>query len=90
MFDQLKDLYNLQKQAREMQGQLKKEEVTGESKDSVINLTLNGNYELIRIHVKEDATLSPSDIEKDVQQAYNDASSKLKSILAEKFKGMMG
>jgi DNA-binding protein YbaB len=89
MFGQLKDMYNLQKQAREMKKQLEAEEITGYSKDGQLNLTINGSYDLIRIHVKEDVQLSPADIEKAVKQAYDDANSRIKSILAEKFKGMM-
>lgn len=89
MFGQLKDLYNLQKQAKEMKQQLESEEVTGTSKDGMVHITLNGSYELKKVKVEESAQLSPSQIEQSVTQAYDDANTKLKSILMEKFKGMM-
>jgi DNA-binding protein YbaB len=89
MFGQLKDMYNLQKQAREMKKQLEAEEITGVSKDGMLNLTINGSYELVRVHVKEEAQLSPSQIEQNIRQAYDDANSRLRQILTEKFKGMM-
>lgn len=82
-------MYNLQKQAREMKKQLEAEEITGTSKDGLLNLTINGSYELIRVNVDENAQLSPSQIEQDIRQAYDDANSALKAILMEKFKGMM-
>lgn len=89
MFGQLKDLYNLQKQAREMKKQLEAEQITGTSRDGQISVTLNGSYELISVKVNPEAQLSPSEIEQGFRQAYDDANGKLKSILAEKFKGMM-
>ena len=89
MFGQIKDLYNLQKQAREMKKQLESEQIAGTSKDGTITLTLNGSYELVAVKVDESARLSPSQIEQGISQAYEDANSKLRAILAEKFKGMM-
>ncbi len=89
MFGQMKDMYNLQKQAREMKKQLESEEVTGNSKDGNLSITINGSYELKRVKVAESAQLSPSQIEDAIKQAYEDANSHLKSILMEKFKGMM-
>jgi DNA-binding protein YbaB len=89
MFGQLKDMYNLQKQAREMKKQLESENVTGSSKDGQIQLTINGSYELQSVKVAADAQLSPSEIENGIRQAYEDANGQLKSILMEKFKGMM-
>jgi DNA-binding protein YbaB len=89
MFGQLKDMYNLQKQAREMKKQLESEQITGTSKDGLIQLTINGSYELLSVKVSPEAQLSPADIEKGVKQAYEDANSRIKSILMEKFKGMM-
>jgi DNA-binding protein YbaB len=89
MFGQLKDMYNLQKQAREMKKQLEAEEITGTSKDGLVHITINGSYDLRNVRVNEEAQLSPSQIEQDIKQAYEDANSRIKSILMEKFKGMM-
>lgn len=89
MFGQLKDMYSLQKQAREMKKQLEAEEVTGSSKDETIKITINGSYEVKRVHVSPESQLTPDQIETNIQQAYNDANEQLRSILMEKFKGMM-
>lgn len=85
----MKDLYNLQKQAREMQNQMKSIQVTGTSKDGKISIVLNGSYELIRVAVAPDAALQPSEIEAGVTQAFNDASAQVKTLLMDKFKGMV-
>lgn len=89
MFGQIKDLYNLQKQAREMKKQLESEQVTGTSKDETIHITINGSYDLLSVKVNQDAQLSPSQIENNIKQAYEDANGQIKTILMEKFKGMM-
>lgn len=89
MFGQMKDLYNIQKQAREMKKQLEAEAVTGTSKDGSIKMTINGSYELLSVKISPDAQLSPAGLEQGVTQAFNDASAQIKSILMEKFKGMM-
>lgn len=72
-----------------MKKQLEAEEITGSSKDGLIHITLNGSYELIGTKVNEEAQLSPTQIAQDIQQAYDDANARIKSILMEKFKGMM-
>jgi DNA-binding protein YbaB len=89
MFGQMKDLYNMQKQAREMKKQLEAEQITGSSKDGAIQLTINGSYDLLSVKVNQDSQLSPSQIEAGIRQAYEDANSQLKAALMEKFKGMM-
>jgi DNA-binding protein YbaB len=89
MFGQLKDLYNLQKQAKDMKQQLESEQITGSSKDGQLHVTLNGSYELLNVKVEESAQLSPTQIEQNIKQAYDDANAKIKNVLMEKFKGMM-
>ena len=89
MFGQIKDLYNLRKQAQEMQKKLATELVTGFSDDKSFSLVLNGNQELIEVNVSPDINLSQPDIEKNIKQAYADAQTKLKSLLMQKFQGMV-
>jgi DNA-binding protein YbaB len=87
MFDKMKDLYNLQKQAKEMQRQMEQERVTGTSRDGTVQLTLNGSYDLINAEVTQ--TLEAPQAATNIKEAYNDASDKLKKVLASKFQGMM-
>ena len=41
MFGQMKDLYKMQKQAREMQKQMKKLKIKGKSDDEMIVISIN-------------------------------------------------
>ncbi|HYF97684.1 MAG TPA: YbaB/EbfC family nucleoid-associated protein [Coxiellaceae bacterium] len=89
MFDQLKDLYKLKKQADEMQRQLAQEQVSGQSKNGAVTITLDGTQEVKNVSVSTEAQLTAQQMETDIKQALDDAQHKLKSLLAEKFRGMM-
>jgi DNA-binding protein YbaB len=89
MFGQIKDLYNLRKQAQEMQKQMASEKVTGFSNDQTFSLTINGNQEVLEVNISPDINLSHPEIEKNIKQAFSDAQTKLKSLMVEKFQGMM-
>ncbi len=82
MFDQLKNLYNLQKQ-------LANEQVTGSSHDGAFHVTLNGNHELVKVDISPDINLDQPQVEKNIKEAHQDAQEKLKKLLAEKFQGML-
>ena len=89
MFDQIKDLYNLRKQASELQKQMAFEQVVGSSKNGTFHVTLNGNQELIKVDISPDIDLNQPEIEKNIKEAHADAQEKLKELLAQKFQGMM-
>ncbi len=65
------------------------EKVTGHSSNHTFSITLNGNQELLEVNISPDIDLNQPDIEKNIKQAYADAQDKLKSLMAEKLKGMM-
>ncbi len=87
MFGQLKDLYNLRKQAQELQKQLENEKITASSSDNLVTLTINGSHELIEVKINQDS--SKEQIANAFRDAYNKAQNDLKSILASKFQGML-
>lgn len=89
MFDQIKDLYNLRKQAQEMQKQMEQINITGASKDGRLKITLNGAQELVSVKCDTQEDINPSDVEKLIQEAHSDAQKQLKAVLVDKFKGMM-
>jgi len=89
MFDQLKDLYKLKKQADEMQKQLANEQVTGQSSNGVVTITMDGTQEVKNVSVATTTELNATQMEKDIKEALSDAQNKLKSLLAQKFRGMM-
>jgi DNA-binding protein YbaB len=88
MFDQLKDLYNLRKQAQELQSQLAGQRFTGSSKDSTIQIVMDGNHNLLDVIILPNAQMTPQNIKNGVLEAFNDAQNRLKSVLLDKFKGM--
>ncbi|MEO8065709.1 MAG: YbaB/EbfC family nucleoid-associated protein [Candidatus Doudnabacteria bacterium] len=85
MFDNIKDLYNLRKQAAELQNQLGSEKFTETSGN--VTLTLNGNQELLEVKITDGSDIK--NLETDFKNAYNKAQNKLKSALASKFQGML-
>jgi DNA-binding protein YbaB len=87
MFGQLKDLYNLRKQAQELQKQLEGEKITASSSDNLVTLTLNGNHELIEVKINDGS--NPDALARAFKDAYNKAQNDLKTLMAQKFQGMM-
>ena len=88
MFDQIKDLYNLKKQADQLQKQMAQELITAVSSDGMVSVTLNGNQELVDIKIT-DSELNAAKIEQGFKEAFSKAQSQLKNLMAEKFKGML-
>mgnify|MGYP001568332482 CR=1 FL=1 len=89
MLDKLKDLYNLQKQARELQSRLAAERVEGASRDGSFRVALNGNQEIVSVVVSETVNLSREAVERNSKEAFSDALAKLKNLLAAKMREMM-
>jgi DNA-binding protein YbaB len=89
MLDKLKDMYQLQKQAREMQARLAQERVEGVSRDGSFRVALNGNQEVLSVSVAEQTNLSRELVEQNMKEAFSDALSKLKNLLASKMREIM-
>jgi DNA-binding protein YbaB len=97
MFDQIKDLYKLQKEAREMQKKMKTVIVEGFSDDEDVKVRMNGLQELEDIEIA-DELLSPQnkkELTKALMQAIKDAQKRLQKELAKdmdmsQIKSMLG
>ena len=89
MLAQLKNLYNLRKQAQEMHKMLAAEQITGRSNNGIFSITINGNHEVLRVNVSENINLNHPEIEKNIKEAFDDAQSQLKEVLARKFQGLL-
>jgi DNA-binding protein YbaB len=87
MFDQIKNLYNLKKQAEELQKQMAGEKFTGTA--GVVSLTLNGNQDLIDVQIASSESLDGQSIARDFQKAFRSAQDQMKRVMADKFKGMI-
>ncbi len=97
VFSQAKDLYKMQKEARDMQKKMKKIVVMGTSKDDLVEVKMDGTNEITAINM-DDSLLAPEmkeKLENDIKQALKDASKKLqkemmKDFDLDKMKSMLG
>ncbi len=87
MFGQLKDLYNLKKQAEELQKQLANEKFTGTS--GPVTITINGNQELLDVQISSVENSDANKLAKDFKTAFNQAQEQMKHVMADKFRGMV-
>lgn len=97
MFEGLKDMGKLLKQAKEMkvkmkkvQDELKKTKVTGSS--SGVEVIMTGELEVLEITIPEEF-LNPAQknrLEKEVKRAINDASKKAKDLASSKLSEVSG
>ncbi|HNZ70792.1 MAG TPA: YbaB/EbfC family nucleoid-associated protein [Candidatus Dojkabacteria bacterium] len=97
VFSQMKDLYKMQREAKDMQKKLRVEKIVGESDDSKVKLYMNGAQELEDIFI-DDSLLHEGMLEvikKGFKEAFKDYQKKLAKQLAGSFdvdelKRMMG
>ncbi|HPA25934.1 MAG TPA: YbaB/EbfC family nucleoid-associated protein [bacterium] len=83
MLSQLKDLYQLQSKAKEIQSKLANETITVEEQG--ISLTMNGSQEITNLSLPEN--LNKEDLEKNLPHIFNSAIKKVQTLMA---KMMMG
>lgn len=88
VFDQAKDLYKLQKQAKEIKKQLKNIHIEAES-DGVV-VICDGEQNFIETKIPEALAGETKRISKAVTEATNKAIKKSQAIAAEKMKDVMG
>jgi len=87
MFDNLKNLYAMKKQAEELQRQMAGEKINGSC--GLVNLTINGNQELLDVQINSTELVDPQTVASDFKKAYNVAQKEMKNMLSKRFKGMM-
>jgi DNA-binding protein YbaB len=90
MFNQMKDLYKMQKQAKEMKKMLKAIEVEAEE-DGVL-VVVNASQEIISVEIAEEklAPRKQKEDRKNIMTALQRATKKSQEIAAEKMKPLMG
>ena len=91
-FSKAKDLYRLQKQAREIQRELKDTEIEAKSNDGWVSVVFNGEQHLTEVTLSEEA-LKPEnkkELEKQIQNTVLQAISRSQALAAEKMKDVMG
>lgn len=91
-FGKIKDLYKLQKQAREIQKELKNTEIEAKSNDGWVTVVFNGEQHLQEIELTEEA-LKPEnkrELEKQLKNTISQAISRSQALASEKMKDVMG
>lgn len=90
MFQQMKDLYNMQKKAKQVQKELKLIEI--EAEEGGVIVVVNAAQEVISVNISDDV-FKPENkekIEKNIVIATTRAMEKAKKVAAEKMKPIMG
>ena len=91
MLDKMKQLYQLQKKAKEIQKELKDTEIEAKSSDGEVTVVFNGEQRLTDIVIAEDI-LKPErkkELEQIIIKVIGEASSKAQALAAEKTKDVM-
>lgn len=97
MFNQLKDIYKLQKEAREMQKKMKEVKIMGISDDEDVKIYMNGLQEVDTMEINDEllSVDSKKQLIKEIKGAMKDAQKKLQKELSKdmdisKLKNMLG
>lgn len=88
MFNKLKQINDLRKQAKDMQSQLAEVVVVGQSGGQRVMVTLDGNQTVQGVQISESG--ETEQLQRDIKDAFNDAAKKLQRELVTKMKGMGG
>jgi DNA-binding protein YbaB len=90
LFDKLKDVNEMRKQAKQIELTLAAETVTGKSSGDKIKITMDGNQKVLSVEVSPDVAGDKSEIARHIRQALEDLTNKHKKMLQSKFGGMLG
>lgn len=88
MFDKIKDVYALQKMAKEIKKELKNIHIEAEV-DSVI-VIVDGEQEVVEVKFPEETTPHLPKLAEATKKAFNKAIKKSQQVAAEKMKPVMG
>jgi len=91
-FSKAREMYQLQKQARAIQKELKNTEVEAKSNDGWVTVVMNGEQHLIDVQIANEA-LAPEnkmELEKDLKNTVTQAISRAQAYAAEKMKAIAG
>lgn len=89
MFDKIKDINEMRKQAKQIEMMLGAEEVTGKSAGEKIKITIDGNHKVKSVEVSDDIVGDRGTIARNVREAFEDVNNKHKKMLQQKFGSMM-
>ncbi len=90
LFDKIKDVNEMRKQAKQIELTLSAEQVTGSSSGGKIKITMDGNQKVLSVEVDPTVAGDKSEVARHIRQALEDLNSKHKKMLQSKFGNMMG
>jgi DNA-binding protein YbaB len=90
MFDKLKDINEMRKQAKQIEMMLGAEEVTGKSPGEKITITIDGNHKVKSVVVSDSIVGDRGEVARNIREAFEDVNTKHKKMLQSKFGSMMG
>lgn len=89
IIDKLKDINEMRKQAKHMEGLLATETVTGKSSGGKIVLIMDGNQNIKSVEVSPDIAGDKSEIGRHIRAALEDLFKQHKKMLQSKFGNML-
>ncbi len=89
IFDKLRDVNEMRKQAKHMELLLEKELVTGSSSGDGVKITIDGNQNVKSVEVRPDVAGDKSEVARHVRQALENLFSKHKKMLQSKFSNII-
>ena len=91
MLDKMKQVYQLQKQAREMQKALRDTEIEAQGRRGWVTVVVNGELHVESVTLAEEALAAAHkrDLERELEETFREALQKAQAIAAEKSKEMM-
>lgn len=97
LFNQMKDLYKLQKEAREMQKKMKTLHIVGYSDDEGVKVTVNGLQDIEEMEISDEllSVNKKKDLIRAIKEALKDSQRKLQKEMSkdmdiDKIKNMLG
>jgi DNA-binding protein YbaB len=89
IFDKLKDINEMRKQASQMQALLGQQTVTGSSSGGKIKITMDGNMEVKSVEVSPEVAGDKSEVARHIRSALEDLFKQHKKMLQKNFGNMM-
>ncbi|MBT6068653.1 nucleoid-associated protein, YbaB/EbfC family [Candidatus Peregrinibacteria bacterium] len=86
-FDQAKDLYKLQKEAKKIKKELSKMHI--EAEQDGVKVIIDGEQKIVKVEISEEARANPK-LESILEETFNKALKKSQEVAAEKMKAIMG
>ena len=90
MFSKIKHISDLRTQANQIKKALASESVTGSGAWGKVEMTMNGNQEVLSVMVAQDMLTDKAKLEAAVKDATNDAIKKVQRVMAQKMQAMGG